>query len=125
MSAGTKAAFLKPRPRRTELVTMPADYPDPEIAGAQFRVRTMTAGERSLFDEQFTKKGKTDRARQREVRERLIVATVIDADGELIFSEEDLPQLRQVDAALVERLVEAAMRLNGISKDDVEELEGN
>jgi len=85
-----------------------------------------TAGERTAWEKEFRKpNGKTDKAKQDEIRERLVVRCVRDENGQPIFSDSDLEAIRQQDAAVIERVVNAALRVTGVTEGDIEELVGN
>lgn len=127
MSQGSREALLKKRPVRTELVIVPEDFPDAELAGAEYTVKAMTARERTEWEKQFSDKktGKTIKQRQDEIRARLIVATVIDATGGPLFADDDVPALMETDVGLVDLLVNAAFRLNSMKSADLDDLAKN
>lgn len=56
---------------------------------------------------------------------RLAALTICDGKGVLLFSEEDLIALGKKSGRALERIVEAATKLNGLGEDDVEEEVGN
>ena len=113
--------FLKPIPRRRERV------PLPEFGnGHACWVYGWTAGERTAWEKEFQKpNGKTDKAKQNEIRERLVVRCVRDDNGQPLFTNDDLEAIRQQDAAVVERIVNAALTITGVTENDIEELAGN
>ena len=97
-----------------------------ETPAGSVRVVGMTAGERSAFERSMQNaKGKPLPARMRETRERLVVATARDADGRPLFTADDVGELGAVAAAVLEPLVNAAMRVCGMSESDVEDMAGN
>jgi hypothetical protein len=117
-----RAAFingLQDRPRE--------DVPLPELGeGAVVPVWGMTAGERTRFERSFTNKaGATVDARIQEFRERLVVACCRDDSGQPIFTSEDIATLATKRADVLERIVNVAQRLSGMSKTDIEETVGN
>lgn len=117
----SREAFLKPSPRLIE------DVPLPEFGeGVVVPVWGFTARERTVFESSLrTKKGTPIEARQAEIRERLIVATCKDRDGKALFSDADIRAISEQSAAVVERIVNVAMRLCGMSSEDVETLAKN
>ncbi len=123
----TREALLKKRSRRTKTVRISANHPDPELAGKSVVVRSMSARERADFESQFAhpKTGKTRLDRAAEIRERLVVATVIDESGNALFTDDDIAALKEVDAAILESIVKASQELNDISEDDLKDLEKN
>lgn len=115
----TREQFLKPAAVLREEVHLP------ELGGSVF-VHGMTAKERSSFEKQFTTTtGKPNRLRQQQVRERLLVACCRDENGTQLFSEEDIDSIGAQRADIVERLVNVAQRLCGMTGDDVETLAKN
>lgn len=118
----SKAAFLaSANDRKREDVSMP-EFGD----GAVIPVWAMTARERTTFERQFaTSNGKTVDARLQEFRERLLVASCRTDDGQPMFTLEDVAAIGSKDAAIVERLVNAAQRLSGFTQQDIEATVGN
>ena len=113
--------FLKPLDRRRERV------PLPEFGnGTSCWVYGWTAGERTAWEKEFQKpNGKPDKGRQNEIRERLVVRCVRDDNGQPLFTNDDLEAIRGQDAAVVERIVNAALAITGVTENDIEELAGN
>jgi hypothetical protein len=111
-----RTLLLNPAEVRTEIVDL-SDLKE----GAKIVVRGMTAKEKGVFDLQFVKDGKPDLAKQRQMRERMIVACCYDEDGNKVFSIEDVVALSQQAIHIVDRLYEAADRVNsGMSVDEWE-----
>ena len=123
----TREALLKKRARRSTVVTIRADHPEKDLAGKKITVRSMSARERSAWEMQFTdfKTNKPLKSRQAEIRERLVVATVIDPKGNPLLTEDDVEALGEVDAAILEMIAKASQDLNDITEDDIQELEKN
>ena len=82
------------------------------------KVKVLTSGEKDKWDVEIEK----DRVG---FRARLVQATVIDERGILVFAEEDVPKLMQMPVYVIEPLVDAALRINRLSKADREALEKN
>ena len=103
------------------------DVPVPELGdGCVVPVWGMTAGERTRFERGFTSKsGATIDARIQEFRERLVVACCRGDDGAPIFTIDDVAAIGSKRADVLERIVNAAQRLSGMSKADIEETVGN
>lgn len=90
----------------------------PEWSGSVF-VRPMSAGERERWEGFVT--GET----KERIRATLASRTVCDDAGELLFTEADVEALGAKSGAALTRIFEAALRLNRISKADVEDAEKN
>jgi hypothetical protein len=98
----------------------------PEWEGIVY-VRSISAGERGMIEEAAAKfkesKGKDPFARNFTVK--FASLALCDETGKRLFRDEDIALLQQKNAAAVSRVAEAAQRLSGFSKSDMEELEKN
>lgn len=113
-----KAAFLQAARRVPEEVV--------DTAAGKVRVVGMTAAERSAFERSMQNvKGKPIQSRVQETRERLVVATARTGDGSPLFTAEDIAELSKAAAAVLEPLVNAAMRVCGMNESDVEDMAKN
>ena len=56
--------------------------------------------------------------------EQIVVASACDKDGTPIFTKEDIPLLSKKNAVVLERIFTAAIDLNGLSADAVEQEKG-
>lgn len=103
------------------------DVPVPEWGGT-VRVRELPGTERDKFEAQFVgKDGASLRAEGLEgFRARLAAAALVDGDGKPLFrSAAETKRLGEKSAAALQRVVDVAMRLSGLTAADVEELTGN
>jgi hypothetical protein len=89
----------------------------PEWGGAVF-VRAITAGERDVFERRAFEGPRKDL-----VRAALVVLCAADAQGRALFTDADVEALAQRDAAPMQRIFNAACRLNAIGPAEVAELE--
>jgi len=111
-----RSAFLSPVAVPREDVALP-EYGE----GCVIPVWGMTARERTLFEKNFVStSGKPLEARTKEFRERLVLACCKTDDGVAIFTPEDITQLGNQRADILERIVNVAQRLSGMSNADVE-----
>jgi len=88
--------------------------------GVQVEVRTMSAGKRSRMLQTCTlPDGTVDLDR---LYPMLIIATVFDpADGERIFTEEDITLLQEKSASAIEFVAQKAMEMSGMTAKAVDE----
>jgi len=93
----------------------------PEWGGAVF-VRTMAGVERDAFEQSIADESGRNLTN---LRARLAVLTVVDADGARIFADADADALGKKSAAGLSRIFDVAQRLNALTNSDVEELEKN
>lgn len=96
-----------------------ADVDVPEWGG-KVRVRIMTGRQRQQFQAAYLGKKGMDET----FMERLILATTIDGDGEPMFTEKDLEALGKKSSLALNKVFEAAARLNGMTQESVEEIKG-
>lgn len=91
--------------------------------GGTVRVRAITAGERDKFEQSIF--ANRDDMTKRAIRARLASLSIIDKNGERLFSDEDVSALDGKSARAMDRVFEVAERLSGVGPDDVKELEKN
>ena len=86
--------------------------------GGSVMIRVMSGSERDRFESDFVGGNKT----VENVRAKLVAKCVCDADGVRLFSEDEVPQLGEKSAAVLDKLFAACMRHNRFTKEDVDEL---
>lgn len=102
-----------------EIIQVPA----PEFGdGVVVNVKGMTAGERDRFEESLKKgKGRNMKVDLRTFRARLCIASIVDENGERIFSSADLPMLSAYPVKILQRICKAATEASGLEDDDEDE----
>lgn len=108
----TKEQILAADDVRTEEVHVPE-------WGGTVRVRTITATERDAFDRQRWESGQDEKMRKN-VRASLIVMAVVDDDGKLMFSADDIEALGEKSATAMDRVFAAIQRINKMADEDIE-----
>jgi hypothetical protein len=98
------------------------DVDTPEWGGIT-RVRMLTAKDRSAFEYWCYKN--TDSEKVTEMYPRICVACIVDESGNRIFQDDDIEVLMQKNGTILRRVAEAAMKLNKLSSEDVEEAAKN
>jgi hypothetical protein len=94
--------------------------------GGSVLVKGMTGAERDKFEaSNMEGKGKKQKFNLENLRAKLVAKSVVDEKGDHLFQESDIPALGKKSASALERVFSVAMRINGISADDVEELTKN
>lgn len=97
----------------------------PEWGGFVF-VRSLSAKDRDTLESSMVQqKGKTRTVTLDDFSAKLFVATVCDQEGNLLFSESDVPSLSRKSAAAVRRVLEVAQRLSGMNAEDVNKMTGD
>lgn len=119
----TRDAFrqLAKQKRRTVRVDLPWLG-----AGAHTYVLVPTARERDAFEATLvTGTGKKAQLSTDNVRARMLVRWVSDADGTRLFGDNEADAMGELGAKTVDAIYRAIQRESGITDDDVEELAGN
>jgi len=115
----TREAILAAEDLPTEQV------PVPEWKG-DVLVRSLTGVERDAFEESlYTGQGKDRQQNLSNLRARLAALTVVDENGNRVFSDDDAAQLGEKSAAALDVVFSVAQRLSGLSARDVEKLTKN
>ena len=98
-------------------------YREQEIDGLKCRLHSLSELEKSRFEE--SNKGRNGQPKPSamiDIRCRMMIAAMVDADGRQLFSPGDINQLRRLDGRLVERISTEIMRHVGWTQDDVDSL---
>lgn len=94
--------------------------------GGDVILRTFTAAERDNWDASlFTDNGKERKMNYQNIRARLLAFTLIDENGNRLFSEEDIDVLGGKSGLVLDRLFNTACELNGMGATDIKALEKN
>ncbi len=91
---------------------------------AAVRIRGLTAKERDEFELTAVKEdfSGVTKAGMINFRAKLVALTVIDEEGNNLFSLEDAEELGRKSAQVLDRLFNEARALSGFTKEDVEDL---
>jgi len=101
--------------------------------GAYVRVRGLTSEDRDAWETSLQQEKADPKNPRRKIyvtdtrnlRAKLVVRCVVDANGQPVFTDGDVVHLGKRSAAVVDRIFAVAQRLSGIGEDDLEKLEGN
>lgn len=114
----TRDALLRPLVRRFKVVEIP-DW-------GKFRIRSLTELERSKFEASIRdKKGQVSNSKLVDLKCRMIVLCIVDADGNQLLTNADIDVLRNQDSKATNALVDAIQSHCGITEGDMEDLEKN
>lgn len=116
MAILSKEQILSVDDSKTQVVEVPE-------WGGEVIISTMSGFARDRFEASCI--GKGGGMNMQNIRAKLVAATVVDEQGNLLFNEKDVSALGRKSCAALERVFEAAQRLNKISEEDVEELAKN
>lgn len=120
MSLLTREAILGAKDIQTEDVAVPE-------WGGSVRITTLTGEQRDEFEQAIVKSRGTDvSANMRNIRARLVCASAVDEAGKPLFPAiNDVERLGQKSAKALGRVYDAAAKLSGLTKEDVEDLAKN
>lgn len=90
-----------------------------KLDGQTLTIREMNVGERLAFEAAASGKPSGEVALQ------AVVASVIDAEGNLTFSAEDIPRLKTLPPDTLLPIMRAVLKLNALTDQDVKELAKN
>lgn len=97
----------------------------PEWEGSVF-VRELSGQERDEFEEGvYLQKGDKTTTNFKNFRARLVVVSTCDAEGNRLFTPDDVEEVGRTSAAALERIYKVAEMLSGFRKKDVDELTKN
>lgn len=119
----TREQILKAQDIKRETVNVPE-------WGGSVIVKTMTGRERDALEVMTMRdrleSGEDDaEANLENFRARMAVMTLVDDEGKQIFTPEDIEELGAKSAPALQRVYDVAVRLNKVSKADIDELVGN
>lgn len=86
----------------------------------EWRVRVMSGATRELFESSINKS-----TEDCTVRARWLRLTVCDESGQLMFTDDDIPVIAQLDSDVVIDVFKVALRINGMAPESVEQAEKN
>jgi hypothetical protein len=112
----TRDEILNIDDRITEVVQVP-EWKD------EVTIAAMSGFARDRFEASIV--GNSGGANMQNIRAKLCAASIVDENGELMFSEKDVVKLGKKSSAALDRIFSAAQKLNRISDDDVEDLAKN
>lgn len=109
----SRALFMSPEARKVRFTVL-EDIP---VLG-NVRVRSLNDKEHTrIISAQFRTNGSVDKAMASSQAARLVVATVVDEEGNQLFTSNDVDELRQMDTSIMEPLVKGIRAHLGISED--------
>ena len=96
----------------------------PEM-GLTVYVKGMTAKERTQFEVGMMTNGKKSLRKMQLFRELLVIKCCCDENGNLLFTKDDIDQIGELPATIIERIVDEAQAVSGMKDEDVEGMVGN
>jgi len=97
----------------------------PEWSGT-VRLKVMSGSERDSYEAAIYEiKGKDVRLNRDDMRAKLLARTLIDENGNRLFPDAEIRMLGKKSSKALDRLYEVAQRINGLSREAVEDAEKN
>ena len=94
--------------------------------GGKVRIKTMTGLERDNFEASlFEGKTGSEKANLRNLRAKLLSLCLVDKEGKRLFGDREVDALGAKSAKALDRLYDAAQKLNAIGAKDVDDLTKN
>lgn len=98
----------------------------PWNSAKKLRLRSMTAKEHGEYEvATLSKKGGLITDRLVEAKRRLVIMTVVDAQGNPFLEMSDLAEMEDTDGLIINQAYKAAAKHCGIGEDEVEDLVKN
>jgi hypothetical protein len=94
-----------------------------EVGGSTFRIKSLSEAEKSRFERAVVNK-KTGQVNI-DARRRLIIAMLVDDQGEPLLTLADVDALGELDGAIMAALFDACSDFAGFGEAEIEELEKN
>lgn len=91
--------------------------------GGDVIVSEMSGAERDAWEQWMSRKKKGEIVQN--IRARLVVASVVDANGNRIFADEHIEKVGELSSNALEKVCEVADRLNGLTDAALQEAKGN
>jgi hypothetical protein len=90
--------------------------------GGSVGVKTLTGAEKDGWES--SRQNKDGSFNLNNVRASLVAVATCDADGNKLFTLQDVVDLGNKSARALDRVFQAAKKLNGVTDEDLDELEG-
>lgn len=112
--------ILSANDRKTEIVSVPE-------WGGDVIVSVMSGEQRDAYESMIMAVDAKGKAVQKldNLRAKLVACSVVDESGGLIFTAEDVALLGKKSASALQRVYDAAVRINRVTEDGVEDAAKN
>lgn len=90
------------------------------------RVKALSGKERDAFEASIVQvQGRQTSLNMSNIRAKLVALAVVDEDGNRVFSDDDVDALGELNASALDRIFTVALRLSGLSQQDLAEMTQN
>lgn len=101
---------------KRETVTVP-------VLGGEVVLQEMSGAQRDAWEQSLQARDKNGNLVN--TRAKLVVATLVNEDGTRVFSDDDVDLVGGLPSGVLDRICDAALRLNHLRPEDVEEAKKN
>jgi len=99
-------------------------FPNAGVDG--LHIKGLTGRERDSFEAAcFQQRGKERVMNTENIRAKLLVRALCDAEGKRVFGDNEEHALGALPASILDEMFTVAQRLSGLGEKDVKEIEGN
>ena len=112
----SREEILSKNDLKKEVVTVPE-------WGGDVYVSEMTGEARDAWEQGLISKDES--RRMKNIRARLVCATVVDETGKRLFTDSDDEAVGKLSAYVLDKLCKTAQKLNGLTSEELKEAEGN
>lgn len=113
------------RSRILEADDLPIETVECPEWGLSLKVRTLSGTERDEWENRVIAARAGKGLDLRGIKIMLVQLTVVDDDGQQVFTPADRAALNGKSSRAIDRLFQVAQRLSGLTNDDVQEMVGN
>lgn len=94
--------------------------------GGQIKIKEMTGSERDMLEQStYTQKGDDFQMNLKDIRARLCAICIIDENNERLFEDSDIQELSKKSSKVLDRIFEVCQRINGLKKEELDEMAKN
>lgn len=94
--------------------------------GGMVRIAVITGTDRDAYEaSMYEMKGKEIKLNRDDMRAKLLARAIVDENLKRIFTDADIRELGKKSSKVIERLFTVAQRLNGMTDENIKELEKN
>lgn len=112
----TKDEILNADDQQTKVINVPE-------WGGEVKIAIMSGFARDRFESSLV--GTNGGTNMQNIRAKLVAASAVDDNGELLFSDKDILKLGKKSSIALDRVFSVAQEFNKISDNDVDELAKN
>lgn len=95
-------------------------FTDVKCMGGTVRVRAMSAGTRDIFEQRMGRLDELEPGVSKNLRATFLIHCIVDESNEMMFTMDDVDALSNKSSVELDKLFDAAQRINGLSDSEAE-----